>query len=196
MNKYEFKQRLRKQILAQRNSLSPEQVATKSNSIASRLFSLPEYRQATSVMAYADFRNEVRTGLILDHILAQGKKLFLPVTQVPEKRLLPAQVSDLAKDLAPGTWGITEPTENCPRLKNYHDIDLVIVPGLVFDRSGNRLGYGGGFYDRFLPQVKKEAVLVALAFEMQMKKQIHPGYYDVSMDLLITERRILNFHKI
>ena len=189
------KHEIRKRILAKRESLTLQQIQVKSKSIETKLFALAEYRQAGTVMAYVDFRGEVQTGGILTHILAQNKRLFLPVTDVPGKKLLPAEVVNLTDDLAAGTWGITEPKAHCRPLAKPEEIDLVIIPGVAFDTLGNRLGYGKGFYDRFLPNLKENAVLVALAFEEQITDNIYPEDDDVPVHLLITELSIWDFRK-
>jgi len=163
-----------------------------SNRIITKLFSLQEYRRAATVMAYVDFRNEVQTATILENVLQQGKRLVLPITDVPNKRLIPAQVLQLTNDLTPGTWGILEPSSQCVPV-NPGEIDLVIVPGVAFDSAGNRLGYGGGFYDRFLPSIRNDTPLVSLAFELQVRNNVYPAEHDVRIHLLITEERVLDF---
>jgi len=183
---------LRKDIIAQRMALPQNKTVDLSNKIVTKLFSLPEYRLAATVMVYVDFRNEVQTASILENALQQGKRLVLPITDVPNKKLIPAQVLQLPDDLTPGTWGILEPKPQCTPV-NPGEIDLIIVPGVAFDTAGNRLGYGGGFYDRFLPSIRFDTTLVSLAFELQVKANVYPTEHDVRIHLLITEERVLDF---
>lgn len=184
---------LRKNVIAGRNAMAPKQLAKKSAVIATKFLALPEYQRATTVMAYVDFRNEVQTASIIENALYQGKRLVVPITDVPNKRLILSQIVNFPDDLTPGTWGILEPKPHCVRPVEPGEIDLVIVPGVAFDTSGNRLGYGGGFYDRFLPQTKGGTTLVSLAFEMQIRPNVYPDEHDIPVHILITEARVLDF---
>ncbi|KAF1085370.1 putative 5-formyltetrahydrofolate cyclo-ligase [Sporotomaculum syntrophicum] len=184
---------LRKQVIAQRNTLTKQNLQDLSTAIVTKFLDLPEYRQAATVMAYADFRNEVQTAQILENTLRQNKRLVLPVTDVSHKKLIPSQVLHYPQDLTPGTWGILEPSSQCMRPVDPREIDLVIVPGVAFDTMGNRLGYGGGFYDRFLPCTSENTTLVALAFELQVRSDVYPGEHDVPVHILVTEERVLHF---
>ncbi len=189
MSKFE----LRKHIIAQRNALPLQTLKDNSAAIVTKLLNLPEYHMATTVMAYVDFRNEVQTASIMENAMQQNKRLLLPVTNVSNKRLVPSQVLHLPDDLTPSTWGILEPKPQCIRPIDPKEIDLVIVPGVAFDTAGNRLGYGGGFYDRFLPSVRVNTTLVSLAFELQIRSNIYPAKNDVPIHILITEDRVLDF---
>lgn len=184
---------LRKNVIAGRNAMAPRQLAEKSSVIATKFLALPEYQRAATVMAYVDFRNEVQTASIIENALHLSKRLVVPITDVANKRLIPSQIINFPDDLTPGTWGILEPKPQCVRPVEPGEIDLVIVPGVAFDTSGNRLGYGGGFYDRFLPQTKDGTTLVSLAFEMQVRPNVYPGEHDVPVHILITEDRVLDF---
>ncbi|AGL01573.1 5-formyltetrahydrofolate cyclo-ligase [Desulfoscipio gibsoniae] len=187
------KNELRKNVIAGRNAMPLHQIEATSAAIADKVLALPEYIRATTVMAYVDFRNEVQTAFINKSILQQGKRLVVPITDVANKKLIPSQVIHFPNDLTPGTWGILEPKPECVRPVEPGEIDLVIIPGVAFDTAGNRLGYGGGFYDRFLLRIRKDATLVSLAFELQVRPNVYPGEYDVPIHILITEDRVLDF---
>ncbi|MBC7107014.1 MAG: 5-formyltetrahydrofolate cyclo-ligase, partial [Firmicutes bacterium] len=159
---------MRKRILAARGALPPGEVAERSARIVARLMDLPEYRAARTVMAYLDFRSEVQTGALVRAALAQGKRVAVPVTQVAARRLIPSLLARYPEEVAPGTWGIPEPRPECVRPIPPDEIDLVVVPGVAFDPAGNRLGYGGGFYDRFLPLTGPDCFWVSPAFELQL----------------------------
>lgn len=184
---------LRKQVIARRNTLSQKQLMERSAKIVTTFLNLPEYHRAATVMAYVDFRNEVQTTHILENILQQGKRLVLPVTDVPQKKLIPSLILHFPDDLTPGTWGILEPSPQRIQPVEPKEIDLVIVPGVAFDTRGNRLGYGGGFYDRFLPNTRKNTTLVALAYELQVSSDVYHAEQDVPIHILITEERLLYF---
>ena len=187
------KHELRKNIINGRNRLAAHEIKKKSALITDRFLGLEEYLRAGTVMAYVDFRNEVQTGSIINDALARGKRLAVPITDVAGKKLTPSQVKDFPGDLAPGAWNILEPKPECVIPVPPGEIDLVIVPGVAFDATGNRLGYGGGFYDRFLLTVKPGCVFAALSFELQIRSNVYPGEHDLPVHILVTENRALDF---
>jgi len=190
------KNELRKSVIVARNRLAAEKIKDKSSAVAGRFLKLEEYVRAGTVMAYVDFRNEVQTEAIIRDALRQGKKVVVPITDVANKKLTPSQVLRFPDDLAPGAWNILEPRPECIRPVDPGEIDLVIVPGVAFDTAGNRLGYGGGFYDRFLLNTKPDCLYAALAFEMQIRPNVYPGEHDLPVHLLITEKRVLDLRAI
>jgi len=182
---------IRKEALDARLTLSPAEVTRKSALITARLLALAEYRRAVVVMTYVDFRNEVQTKEFIRQSLAHGKKVAVPVTDLSNKRLVPSLLINYPEDLAPGAWGILEPAPGCLRPLDPEEIDLVLVPGVAFDEKGNRLGYGGGFYDRFLPQTRPDTFHAAPAFELQIRPQVYPGSHDCPVHCLVTEERVI-----
>ncbi len=172
-------------------ALSPDFVKEKSMIIIDKIMSSDPYRKAKSLMVYADFRNEVRTGGLIIRALEAGKKVSVPITDVREKKLTPSRLLAYPDDLAPGAWGIPEPRPGCVRPVDPGELDLVVVPGVAFDARGNRLGYGGGFYDRFLPRTRPGAVYIAPAFEVQLVEDVFPGPHDVPVHIVVTEKRII-----
>ncbi len=182
---------IRKKVLKARLALSTEEVDEKSVNILKRLLSLEEYRRAAVLMTYVDFRNEVRTGDLIRESLAQGKRVAVPFTDPQDRRLIPSLLLNFPEDLAPGTWGILEPAPGCLRPVKPAEIDLVVVPGVAFDEKGNRLGYGGGYYDRFLPQTRPDCFYVAPAFELQIRPELTPDPYDCPVHCLVTEKRVI-----
>jgi 5-formyltetrahydrofolate cyclo-ligase len=190
------KNELRKNVIAGRNALSGRDVAEKSKIIAGRIMKLKEYQNALTVMAYIDFRNEVQTEAIIQDALRKGKRVAIPITDIRNKKLIPSLLENYPGDLAPGTWGILEPKPGCIRPVEPGEIDLVIVPGVAFDTAGNRLGYGGGFYDRFLPRTRRDTVFLSPAFELQVRPNVYPGKHDIPIHLLVTEDRVLDFRHI
>lgn len=187
------KKELRKDLLNQRNFLSTEELEDKSNLILDKLLSLEEFKEAKVIMAYVDFRNEVKTSSLIRHCLKAGKRIVVPITDIPNKALILSEILEFPQDLCEGTWGILEPCPDKIRLVDPLELDLVVVPGVGFSPKGDRLGYGGGFYDRFLPRTKKETSFVAIAFELQIKDNVFPGVYDCPMNFLITEERVFAF---
>lgn len=182
---------IRKRVLAARQALSAEELTRKSARIVALILELPEYRAARTVMLYLDFRCEVQTGPLVRAALAQGKRVAVPVTQVAARRLIPSLLVRYPEEVAPGTWGIPEPRPEYVRPVPVEEIDLVLVPGVAFDPQGNRLGYGGGFYDRFLPLTRADCFRVAPAFELQIVDHIQTGPFDCPVHCIVTEERIL-----
>lgn len=191
-----LKSELRKNVLKARGALLPVEVAEKSARVVERLLGMDEYRKASTIMAYLDFRNEVQTGGLLERAIAAGKRVAVPVTDIANRRLTPSLLIDFPGDLQPGAWGILEPKPECMRPLEPEELDLVIVPGVAFDVDGNRLGYGGGFYDRFLPRTKPGTVYLALAFELQVRTDVYPGSHDIPVHYLLTEDRLIRTKEI
>lgn len=183
------KDSLRQQILTARFKLSKAERKAKSRMIEKRLFSLPEFISARLVLFYASFRSEVETWDMIRNALSGGKRLALP--KVRGKGLALFEIKDFDRDVAPGAWGILEPQNGRPVHKG--DIDLMVVPGAVFDEKGNRLGYGAGFYDRLLAGFDGQSV--GLAFELQIVSHVPVGPLDVPVNKIVTEKRVINTHR-
>ncbi|NLM46523.1 MAG: 5-formyltetrahydrofolate cyclo-ligase [Firmicutes bacterium] len=186
------KKELRKEVLARRDRLSWEEVRAKSEAIAKRLFALPAYQSAGTIMYFLNFGKEVQTLQFVPRTLAHGKKVIAPKTVPATKELVLSEIRDLKNDLAPGVWGIPEPKAEALRPVEPEAVDFVIVPGVAFDPAGRRLGYGGGYYDRFFPRLRRDVPLVALAFEVQLEEELPGDPWDWSVDIIITENRVLN----
>lgn len=184
--------RLRRQVLEQRLALPAHRVAELSERVRAHLLSHPAWRASRAVLAYASFRQEVDTLPLLAAALSQRKELILPRVDRRRKRLDLLRVSDPGADLQPGYQGIPEPDPaRCPPV-DAGRIDLVLVPGVVFDRRGFRLGYGGGYYDRLLASLPG-AVRVGLAFSLQVVDEIPALAHDLPVDILVTEEGALQF---
>ena len=184
-----MKKLLRKQTLAARDRLSPDERKKKSSAIEERLFSLPEFRNARIVLFFAAFRSEVETLPMVRRALADGKRVVLPKVKGSELELF--EVHDVERDIAPGAWGIPEPRES--RTARVEDIDLIVIPGAAFDEQGNRIGYGAGFYDKLLPLYKGRTV--ALAFELQMVSTVPAASHDIPVRKIITEKRVIDANR-
>ena len=186
-----LKAEVRKSCLAQRAALGEKERESKSWTIQQKLQDLPEFQQAQTVMLFLNFRDEVETTALAEATLACKKKLVLPRC-APHGILLPIEVRDLTVDLESGAWEIRE-----PKLTNGEvepsEIDLIIVPGAGFDLQGNRLGYGGGYYDRFFMLLNPLTSRVALGFECQVIEQVPVDKHDVKMTMLITENEVYKF---
>ena len=150
---------------------------------------MEDYTKAKVVMFYVDMRNEVMTKNAIKRALAHGKRVIVPRVK-KGYGLLAIEINSL-DELAPGTFGVLEPAEKEEIALN--EIDIVVVPGVAFDKKGHRIGYGGGYYDNFLPKLRLDAKKVAVAFEMQIRDLIPVEFHDVKMDMIITEKSVYKF---
>jgi 5-formyltetrahydrofolate cyclo-ligase len=183
---------LRREYLASRNGLSRREQEEKSLKITDRLWRLEEFKAGRTVMFYASFRSEVRTAAAIARALAAGVRVVLPRTEPGSRLLLPYLVEDPALDLRPGYCGIPEPDPIRTRPVSPDSIEAVVVPGSVFDARGGRLGYGGGYYDRFLALKAPQARRIGLAFELQVAPGVLPlTAHDQLLHCLVTEERTI-----
>ncbi len=178
---------IRKTILIMRDSLAEEDVEHKSKAIRERLYETQEYKTAATVHCYVSIRNEVDTRVIIRDMIRSKISVIVPVTDVNTKVLRHSRITDI-DTLRPGTMGIPQPERVDMKELDLDKVDLVILPGVAFDRFGNRIGFGGGFYDRFLSEI--DAVKVGLAYEFQIVDKIEADPHDETVDRVITQDRI------
>ena len=182
----EAKRGLRRAVRAARDALAPADRAERSRRIAERLLRLPELEGARTVMVFASFGSEVDTGPILGGLAARGVRLALP--RIADGEVLPIAYR-LGDRLVPTALGVPEPAGGPPVPEA--EIDVVVTPGVAFDRAGYRVGYGGGFYDRFLRRVRPEVPRIAVAFALQVVPQVPHGEGDERVDLIVTEEEVI-----
>jgi 5-formyltetrahydrofolate cyclo-ligase len=137
-------------------------------------------------MFFASFRSEVDTHHMIRRALEEGKRIVLPRVRGKELELL--EIENYDRDVAPGAWGIPEPGRG--RTVELKDIGLIVMPGAAFDVRGNRIGYGGGFYDRLLPLYNGRTA--ALAFELQIIPEVSAAVHDIPVHMIITEKRVID----
>ena len=186
------KRELRKKILTLRDALTPEERLQKSKAIKFHLFSLPQFIQAKTVMFFISFRSEVLTDEMIREALALKKKVVVPITDLEHHRLILSELEDYDRDLITSTYGIPEPKKEKIKEVSADRIDLIIAPGSVFDKKGRRIGYGGGYYDRLLRELKQETNVAALAFELQIVDEVPAERgRDIPVDLIVTEEKVI-----
>ena len=159
-----------------------------SSVIVDRFMSLPEYIVAQTVMFYIDVRDEVRTRQALPEAIQSDKRIVIPYCVDGELELFHLESMD---ELDVGMYKILEPKAELRKAADKRlqpeDLDLVMVPGVAFDRQGGRTGHGKGYYDKLLEHARVDAPLIALAFECQMFPEIPCGSHDIYMDKVVTE---------
>ena len=181
------KNQLRQTLLEQRQALLSEQIHIASQRIQHRLVSQDFWGRAENVGLYFPMKNEVDTSFLLQQGLESGKSIYYPRV---EQGLVFSEINSLT-DLVRGAFGLMEPQHTCPILKANENLDLILVPGIGFDTQGFRIGYGKGFYDRYLSHKKNFAV--GLAYEFQIISEIIPDPWDQKVQFLITEKQTYAF---
>jgi 5-formyltetrahydrofolate cyclo-ligase len=185
MNKSELRQRM----LQQRSALSEGEQRRLGEAAQTALIASYLFERAGTVLLYQAFRGEVPTDRIVRAAVAAGKRLALPrVVRNPRGLVLHAYGGDPAT-LARGAYDIAEPHADWPVLAP-GEIDLAVVPGVAFDPTGNRLGYGGGYYDRLLPGLTR-AALVGLAYSFQLVPSLPADPHDIPLHALATDRGLV-----
>jgi 5-formyltetrahydrofolate cyclo-ligase len=172
-----MKHALKHEILGKRKALSNEELIEKSRKIKENLFSLAEFKKARNIMFYVSFNSEVDTCEAIKELLSEKEKtIAVPYVR---KNCPEMQLSELKhiKDFSP------------------EKLDIVIVPGIAFDNQGYRIGYGHGYYDRFLKTLKSSVKKIGLAFELQIVDKIPRKEYDVPVDAVVTEKRVLRCNR-
>jgi 5-formyltetrahydrofolate cyclo-ligase len=187
------KSHLRRTVIARRDELPPHEIRRLSEAASSHLFALSEVRSARTVMFFVSFGSEIDTVPMIHGALSEGKTVAAPTAEPATRTLAPREVRDVAADLAPGSHGIREPQTHC-RAVALGEIDAVIVPAAVWSEDGYRLGYGGGYYDRFLASVPN-AVRIGLGMEMQVVRDVPHGPRDLPADVLVTETGVRRFRR-
>jgi 5-formyltetrahydrofolate cyclo-ligase len=186
----EAKSALRRLILAKRDAQPAEAHAAASRSIAERISMLPAFGAARTILLTLPFRGEWDTRPLAQAVIAAGNTVVVPRVDGVARMLDLHSIADLDRDLLAGYQGIPEPRADRPRVPR-DAIDFVLVPGVAFDQAGRRLGYGGGYYDRLLPLLSKQAARIAGAFELQLVDLVPAAPHDIAVDAIVTESRTL-----
>ncbi len=190
----ERKGKMRREAYDARNAQENKDELSKA--IVDKFVHLPEYAAAQTVMWYLDVRSEVRTRHVIGDAVNSDKKIVVPYCTVDEEgeNKLGLWRLESMDELVVGKWKILEPPKDRWGEKGKEvepeALDLVMVPGVGFDRRGGRMGNGQGYYDRLLESARPDAPLIALAFEAQMFPEILVGPHDIFMDKVITEKDI------
>jgi 5-formyltetrahydrofolate cyclo-ligase len=180
---------IRKRILRARDAMTREEIASGSRAIVKRLTGVDQIQGASTLMVYLGFGSEA---LIDDLILwgwGEGKQIAVPLCRPANRELIACRI-DGFDELECGHYGIREPKAGLIRAVPQGEIDAVVIPAVAFDRQGHRLGYGGGYYDRFLPDAPR-AMRIGVAFARQIVAEIPADLHDVTMDRIVTEREMI-----
>ena len=180
------KRTLRRAVIARRDAVPETERAAWSLAIAERVDGHPETRRARSAMLFWSFGSEVDTAPLIERVVAEGKAVALP-------RIEGSDIEPVA--FVPGhpttetSFGAMEPAEG--RVLDPSELDVIVVPGVAFDRAGNRLGFGAGYYDRFLPRTRADVAAVAIGFALQVVPEVPAGRTDRRVDAIVTEAEVI-----
>ena len=186
------KDQLRRQLQSRLAELSDEQRVQKSKKVCRNLISLTQFQDASVIMMYLPLPHETD---ISDAILAAwqlGKTVAVPKISWQQRHMIPVQINTLETDFTTSRSGLRTPVNGMPLA--FEEIDLVVAPGLSFDKNGNRLGRGGSFYDRFFTNEKLDAAKCGFAFAEQLIESIPTTPNDVPVDFLVTDNEIIYFN--
>ena len=185
MDKSTLRQKLKKELV----QMSRDDRAKKSRMICDYVIGSDEFRQAVVVMAFLSLPHEVDTTPIILTAWQQGKTVAVPRISWEQRHMIPVEITSLETGLKADDKGLRNPTNGNP--VSFEEIDLILTPGLGFDKEGNRLGRGGAYYDRFFASNKVSAARWGIAFSVQMCQAIPHTEKDVPVNALVTEQGII-----
>lgn len=180
-----MKDKLRTKMREKRRALTADEVKEKSTKIRENLFSLDAFKSANTVCTFISAFKEPDTTEIIMRLWSEGKKVIVPITDPKTNTLMLSYLKSFF-DVKKSTFNVPEPVVIYSA--NESDIDAVLVPGLAFDKSGGRMGFGKGYYDRLLEN--STATKIALCYEFQLFDKIPTEAHDVPMDIIVTEEKI------
>ncbi len=179
------KAKLRQTVLAELKRQPPKSKLRKNKLVLEKLKRTPEFRKSMALMFYVAMSGEVDTKPLLLEVLREGREVAVPYVDRETNSLISVQIHNPEQDLHPGTYGILEPRSDLVCPFDINRLDLVLVPGIAFDRQGHRLGRGKGYYDRFLKTLPSHVRCFGLAFDFQVFKSVPTEDFDISVDRVI-----------
>jgi 5-formyltetrahydrofolate cyclo-ligase len=183
------KKKMRDAVLARRDAMAPADRAAASRAIVQRVCALPEYARARTVLTYMGFGSEIETQPFFERIAADGKIAVLPRVDRASQSLILHPAREIS-ELLTSKWGIQEPRQDAASI-SITAIDFVLMPGVAFDRGGNRLGYGRGYYDKLIAAANPVLVRVAAGFDWQIVDRVPVHVHDQKVHRIITETQII-----
>ena len=185
---------IRREILVKRAKIGKDNHIILTEAVMKSLKDTIYYKNAKTIMTFISFGSEIDTHKFIKSGIKEGKTIVVPVTFHENRVMKPSRVLDF-DEFEPGYFNILTPKEEFIRYIDPSEIDLIIVPGAVFDRDGYRVGYGGGYYDRFLSKIDKSVPKIAIAFDLQIVEQVPREDFDIPVDFIITEKEIIKCNK-
>lgn len=186
-----MKKEFRKKVINLRKQQTFDFISKNSSIITEKLIQMDVIKNANNIMLYLDFNNEVQTDELIKKLILLKKIISSPVTIIEDSKLIPHQIIDFENSIKVGAYGIREPKDDASPIVDIKDIDVVIVPSVAYDINCYRLGYGGGFYDRFLNNLRDDAITIGIAFDLQIFEDVPKESHDIQLDYIITESRVI-----
>lgn len=184
------KEALRREMRERLASLSSSQIRARSTAAWERLSVLPEFVSATWLLVYVSRGHEVDTHGLIQRLLATGKHVCVPKFDDAAQCYVASELKEFVAELEEGKFGILEPKQGAVRLVSADKLDALLVPGLAFDRNGNRVGRGMGFFDRLLQEAR--GIKIALAYDFQVLNEVPADAHDVCVDFIVTEKQVVS----
>jgi 5-formyltetrahydrofolate cyclo-ligase len=185
------KEQLRNYVVRLRDRLSSLEVEEKSGDILDQIIRLREYSQAKGIASYVSKDSEVSTRKLIRTALDQRKRVLVPIVKREKVELAFSEINNLGNELEPGSFGILEPKPEFRRPADLDSIDVLFVPGIAWDKTGYRIGWGRGYFDRTLKTLPNHVYAIGLGFDLQVISRIPRGQFDVPVKMIITESRII-----
>lgn len=185
---------LRKEIIKKRDNIDISQKEKMDKDILNRFYESKYYEDAEKIFIYISYGSEINTRKIISKALKEKKRIYVPRTEFKTRIMDAVEITSL-DNLVESSYGILEPSIEKPYI-NPNELDLIVVPGVAFDRRGGRVGYGAGFYDRYFKKINQEnakrIIKLALAYEFQViDKEVPMSEQDVPVDYIITEKEFI-----
>lgn len=186
------KRTIRKKILLKRSQLSQGEISEKSKAIRNNLFDSDQYQKSKFIFTFISFKDEVDTHQLIKESIGRKKRIGVPITIAKPRQMFVSELMDFDKELEIGYYNILTPKEEFVRIVSPEIIDLILVPGVAFDKRGYRVGYGGGYYDRFFSSLDENVIKIALCYDMQIMDEVPTDSFDVPVDYIATESGIIS----
>ena len=184
---------LRKEILEKRNRLELENKYEYDKVIFQKLINSDIYKKSKKIFTYVSFGSEVDTKKFINYAISDNKDIYVPKTDKVNKEMLAIKINSL-DNMIVDKWGILEP-KHVDKDKICENFDLIIMPGVAFDRKGNRIGYGGGYYDKYFSQIKGESNKIVLAYDFHIVNSIENEAHDIRVNCIITNNEFIKINE-
>ena len=188
------KKKVREEVIKKRNSLSLEIKKEYDEVIFNQLINSDIYKSSKKIFTYVSFGSEVDTKGFIKYALNDDKEIYVPKTDKANKEMVAIKINSL-DNMNVDKWGILEP-KSVDKNKISEDFDLVIMPGVAFDRDGNRIGYGGGYYDKYISNIDLLCTKLVLAYILQIVDNIKNEEHDIKVDYIMTNCELIKIKKI
>lgn len=190
------KEDLREKYFEQRQKLSSSYLDKISKKITTKLDEYIKENNFKNIMIFISFRNEIKTHQLIKRWLSEkDKNIFVPYIDKDIDEMKISKITDFNSDLKEGVFKILEPKKSLRKKDNNQNLDLVVVPGLIFSKQGYRIGYGGGYYDKFLSNIKSKVEKVGIVMSDFIVEKLPVNDYDIPVDKIITEQEIISFER-